>query len=222
LSSTLNKVETCAVIPFYNKEKTIKEIIEKTLQHVNCVIALDDGSIDDSVKKITKDGKIILLQNNNNRGKGYSLSLGFRKSIELNSEYTVTLDADIQHPPDLIQNFLEKLHDDDIIIGNRLESFEDMPLHRILINKLTSFLLSLKTKRKIEDSQCGFRVYRTKILSNIIPKFYGFEAESEIIINAIRKNYKTDYFNIPTIYEEEKSKMKSVQTITRFIKVLFI
>ena len=155
--------------------------------------------IDDSVIKITKDGKIILLQNNNNRGKGYSLSLGFRKSIELNSEYTVTLDADIQHPPDLIQNFLEKLHDDDIIIGNRLESFEDMPLHRILINKLTSFLLSLKTKRKIEDSQCGFRVYRTKILSNIIPKFYGFEAESEIIINAIRKNYKTDYFNIPTI-----------------------
>jgi glycosyltransferase involved in cell wall biosynthesis len=222
LSSILNKVETCAVIPFYNEEKTIKEIIEKTLQHVNCVIAVDDGSIDNSVKRIIKDDKVILMQNENNMGKGYSLSLGFRKSIELNSEYTVTLDADFQHPPDLIPNFLEKLHDNDIIIGNRLESLQDMPLHRILSNKLTSFLLSLKTKRKIKDSQCGFRVYRTKILRNIIPKFYGFEAESEIIVNAMRKNYKIDYFNIPTIYGEEKSKMKSVQAIAGFIRVLFI
>ena len=222
MNSTLNKIETCAVIPFYNEEKTIKEIIEKTRQYVDCVIAVDDGSIDNSVKKITKDGKVFILQNKNNMGKGYSLSLGFRKSIELNSEYTATLDADFQHPPELIPSFLEKLHDNDIVIGNRLESIKDMPVHRVLSNKLTSFLLSIKTKRKVLDSQCGFRVYRTKILSNIIPKFYGFEAESGIIINAIRKNYKIDYLNIPTIYREDKSKMRAAQAITGFIKVLFI
>lgn len=222
MSSISNKIETCAVIPFFNEEKTIKEIIEKTLQYVDCVIAVDDGSIDESVNKITKDSKVILLQNKNNRGKGYSLSLGFKKSIELNSEYTVTLDADYQHPPEFIPAFLEKLYDNDILIGNRLESLKDMPVQRILSNKLTSLLISLKTKKKVLDSQCGYRVYRTEILSNIIPKFYGFEAESEIIINAIRKNYKIDYFNIPTIYGKEKSKMKSAQAIVGFIKVLFI
>ena len=222
MNSTSNKNETCAIIPFFNEEKTIGEIVEKTLRYVDYVIAIDDGSDDNSSSKLSNKEKIVLIKNTANMGKGYSLSVGFRKSLELNSEFTITLDADFQHPPEYIPKFLEKLKENDVVIGNRLSDLKDMPLPRILSNKITSTLLTLKTKNKIVDSQCGFRGFRTKILSSIIPKFSGFEAESEIIVKAARNNYKIDFVDIPTIYGEEKSKMRSIQAITGFIKVLFI
>jgi hypothetical protein len=97
-----------------------------------------------------------------------------------------------------------------------------MPLHRILSNKISSGLLSLKTGQKILDSQSGFRGFRTKILNDILPSFSGYEAESEILINAARKNYKIGFVPIPTIYADEKSKIKPVQIIFSFFKTLFI
>ena len=222
MNNTLDRVETCAIIPFFNEEKTIEEIVEKTLSYVDCVIAVDDGSDDNSASKIAGNEKVVLIKNIVNRGKGYSLSIGFRKSIELNSDFTITLDADLQHPPEYIPKFLDKLKENDVVIGNRLNDFKNMPLQRILSNKLTSALLTLKTKNKIVDSQCGFRGYRTKILNSIVPKFSGFEAESEIIVKAARNNYQIDFVSIPTIYGNEKSKMRAVQAITGFIKVLFV
>lgn len=221
MNSILNRNKTCAVIPFFNEEKTIKEIVDKTSEYVDCIVAVDDGSQDNSASKIARNEKVFLIKNIVNKGKGYSLSVGFRKSIELNSDFTITLDADLQHPPEYIPKILEKLKENDVVIGNRLNDFKNMPLQRILSNKLTSTLLTLKTRNKIVDSQCGFRGYRTKILNSIIPEFTGFEAESEIIVKAARNNYKIDFVSIPTIYGNEKSKMKSVQAITGFIKVLF-
>jgi glycosyltransferase involved in cell wall biosynthesis len=222
LSNTLKEVETCAIIPFFNEEKTIKEIVDKTLQYVDCVIAVDDGSNDGSINKISKSVRVVVLKNKANMGKGYSLNLGFRKSIELHSKYTITLDADFQHPPEYIPKLIDKLNENDIILGNRLGNLRDMPAHRVLSNKLTSFLLTIKTKIKVADSQCGFRGYKTEILDSIIPKFLGFEAESEIIVNAARKNHKIDFIDIPTIYAMEKSKMRSFQAIKGFVRVLFI
>lgn len=222
MNSTLSRNETCAVIPFFNEEKTIEEIVDKTLKYVDYVIAVDDGSDDNSSSKISNHAKVVLIKNLFNRGKGYSLAAGFRKSIELNSEFTLSLDADLQHPPEFIPKFLEKLKENDVVIGNRLTDLKDMPFQRILSNKITSTLLTLKTKKKIVDSQCGFRGFRTKILSSIIPKFYGYEAESEMIVMAARNNYKIDFVSVPTIYSDEKSKMRSMGAIIGFIKVLFI
>lgn len=217
-----NQNKTCAVIPFYNEEKTIAEVIIRTLNFVDVVIAVNDGSIDNSVNNIYPDKKIILLENPVNLGKGSALNKGFMESIKRNFLYTFTLDADLQHPPESIPYFFSALENYDIVIGNRLGDIKDMPVQRILSNKITSFLLSKKTGKSILDTQCGYRAFRTKILQNILPSFSGYEAESEILINAARKNYSIGSVNIPTIYGEEKSKMKPFDAIVGFIRILFI
>ena len=211
----------CAVIPFYNEEKTIGEITEKTLSFVDFVICIDDGSTDDSLKKIPQSENVFVLKNNFNYGKGYSIKKGFEKSIELKTQFTITLDADFQHPPEFIPAFIEKLNNADIVVGNRLNDLSRMPFQRILSNKITSKLLSIKTGKKIIDSQCGFRAFKTEILKLILPSFKGFEAESEVLVKAASHNLKMEFINIPTIYGEEKSKMRPLQTINGFIKVLF-
>jgi glycosyltransferase involved in cell wall biosynthesis len=221
LSSPLKKNNVCAVIPFFNEENTIKEIIEKTFNYVDLIICIDDGSTDSSLSKIPVNENLIVLKNNVNSGKGFSLRKGFEKSIELNTNYTITIDADLQHPPEKIPFFIEQLKTKDLVVGNRLSNLSEMPLQRIMSNKITSKFLSLKTKTKIIDSQCGYRGFRTEILKLILPVYNGYEAESEMLVKAARNNLKISFIDIPTIYGNEKSKMRPVQAIKGFIKVLF-
>jgi len=108
------------------------------------------------------------------------------------------------------------------VIGNRLNDLEKMPLQRIVSNKLTSLLLTLKTGQRIVDSQCGFRVYKSNVLKTIKTFSFGFEAESEMIVYASRFGYKIGFVDIPTVYGQEKSKMNSIKAIIGFIKILFI
>ena len=217
---TQNKI--CAIIPFYNESKTINEIIQNTIPYVDLLIAVNDGSTDDSIDKIPNDEKIVLISYNENRGKGYALNKGFAEGAKRNCSYTITLDADLQHLPEYIPTFISAMDNFDIVICNRLENMKNMPLQRILSNKLTSYLLGKKTKQKLFDTQCGFRSFKTEILKDILPKFNGFEAESEILVRAYRKNYKIGFVSIPTIYGNEKSKMKAIQAIWGFIKVMMV
>ncbi len=210
-----------AVIPFYNESKNLNKIITETLSYVDVVIAVNDGSTDNSINQIPSSNKIILITSDKNYGKGHALTLGFKRSTEINSDVTVTLDADLQHDPKLISELIKMISNFEIVIGNRLNNLSAMPAHRILSNKITSSLLSIKTHQKIIDSQCGFRAYRTSILKDILPRSNGFEAESEILVSAAKKNYKIGFVDIPTIYGEEKSKMKNYETIKGFLKVLF-
>ena len=176
MNNTLKKNNVCAVIPFYNEAKTINYVIARTLHFVDCVIAVDDGSTDGSTEAIKESERVILISNLINTGKGFALNTGFRESIKNNFKITVTLDADLQHNPELIPVLIDGINSSDIIIGNRLNNLKSMPLQRIASNKLTSILLSLKTGQKLHDTQSGFRAYRTKILRDILPLSSGFEA----------------------------------------------
>lgn len=216
-----NKNNIAAVIPFFNESRTINQIVNNTLQYVDCVIAVDDGSTDDSSSKIPNNKNIALIKIKLNRGKGFALREGLNEGVKKGYTKLITIDADLQHNPDEIPLLISELNNFDIVIGNRLSNLVDMPLPRRMSNKITSFLLSLKTGNKIIDSQCGFRAYRAEVIKNIKTVKNGYEAESEIIIKASRKGYKIGFTHISTIYGNEKSKIRPVKTTFNFVKVLF-
>jgi glycosyltransferase involved in cell wall biosynthesis len=221
LNTIPKKLKIAAVIPFYNDQKTLPQLINRTLPFVDIIIAVNDGSTDNFLKDITINEKVVLISSKKNEGKGFAINRGLRKSIELRSDVTITLDADLQHPPESIPSLVDALEKNEIAIGNRLNNLKGMPVHRIVSNKITSFLLSFKLRQLISDSQCGFRAYKTEILHDIFPSAKGYEAETEILIKASRKRYRIGFVEIPTIYDNEKSKMNSFKTIKGFIRVLF-
>ncbi|MBK8946523.1 MAG: glycosyltransferase family 2 protein [Ignavibacteriae bacterium] len=215
-----NKNKICAVIPFYNEKSTLDKIISETLNFVDLLILVNDGSTDNWQTEIPTNEKLILISHENNLGKGAALKNGFTKSIELKTLFTITLDADLQHDPKQIPNFLNHIENYDCLIGKRETRNTQMPIHRRLSNYLTSKLLSIKTGTKILDSQSGFRAFKTNILENILPEYMGFEAESEMIVKLCKQNYKLGFISIPTIYGNDNSKMKAIPTILGFTKVL--
>lgn len=221
MNSLNQKIKVCAVIPFYNERDFIQDVITETLNYVDKVIAVNDGSTDGTEKLITEFERVQIISSDHNYGKGNALQIGFDESIKQNYNIIVTLDADKQHNPEYIPKLISYLTEFDCVIGNRLDDLEKMPLTRIMSNKLTSLLLTLKTGQRIVDSQCGFRAYKSNLLKAIKTFSYGFEAESEMIVYASRLGYKIGFVNIPTVYGQEKSKMNSIKATIGFIKILF-
>ena len=190
MNNSQNKNKLFVIIPFYNEHNTISEIINSVIKFADRIILVNDGSTDSWEKQIPDSKNISLISFPENRGKGSALNSGFRMSIELKSDFTLTLDADLQHNPSYIPNFIEKIKDNDIVVGFRNRSGSTMPIHRRLSNFLTSKMLAYKTGMDIKDSQCGFRIYKTGILESILPETSGFEAESEILVKAARQKLK--------------------------------
>jgi len=221
LNSLNQKPKVCAVIPFYNENDFLFDVVSETLNFVDKVIAVNDGSSDGSEKTINNLEQVQVISLNHNYGKGYALQVGFNESIKQNFDIAITLDADKQHNPAFIPEFISQLNYFDIVIGNRLNDTKNMPVQRILSNKITSSLLTIKTRQKILDSQCGYRGYKAELLKIVKSYSYGYEAESEMIIYAARSGFKIGFVNISTIYGNEKSKMNSVKAIFGFIKVFF-
>ena len=221
LSSLNQGNKCCAVIPFYNEKKFLRSVVVSALKFVDKVFAVDDGSYDDSYSEISGLKGVEIISLGKNYGKGYALQTGFNEAVNQNFDFIITLDGDNQHDPGFIPDFISGLKDYDIIIGNRLNDIKKMPFQRIFSNKITSLLLSLRTGNRILDSQCGFRAYRSKVLKNVKTTFYGYEAESEMILLSAKKNFSIGFVSISTIYGDEESKMKPLNAIKGFLEVYF-
>jgi len=212
----------CAVIPFYNEKETLNIVLQETIKYVQFVFAVNDGSDDGFIPDANNGLKIKFVNLDRNYGKGKALSAGFDEAISEGFENIITLDADLQHEPKYIPKLIQELKSFDIVIGNRLKNLKQMPIQRRISNMLTSFFLTVKTGQNILDSQCGYRAYRAEVVKRVKTELFGFEAESEILVKAAKNGFTIGFIDIPTVYGNEKSKMRPIEAIIGFLRVLFL
>lgn len=213
----------CVLIPVFNGEKTIKPVIEEIKNFTGNIIVVNDGSLDNTLQILEKLS-LRIISHPVNKGKGMSLRTGFDYVVkETSFDYVLVLDADGQHDPKFIPQFLETAQksDFDIIIGNRMHNLSAMPLIRQLTNKAMSFLISKIARQNIPDSQCGYRLIKRKVIEKIELKSSNFETESEILIKASEEKFKIGSLEISTIYTGQKSSINSIVDTLRFFKMLF-
>ncbi len=221
MNSSNQKTKVCAIIPFYNEKDFLFDVVTETLKFVDNVIAVNDGSTDGSEETIINMERVKVISLSRNYGKGFALQTGFNECIKNNYNAVITLDADKQHEPAYIPNFIFLLNSFDVVIGNRLNNTKDMPIQRILSNSITSLLLTLKTGKKIIDSQCGYRAYKTDVLKRVKSFSSGYEAESEMIIYCSRADFRIGFVDISTIYGNEKSKINPFKAILGFLNIMY-
>lgn len=187
------------------------------------IIVVDDGSTDKTRSLVEQSGATIIVHENN-RGKGAALRSGFSTALKYGCDAVITLDADLQHDPTYIVKFTELLKKKDdfgIIIGSRWRSGTRMPLDRRLSNRITSFLLSIRTGQKIPDSQSGYRLITREVLEKIITNEDRFMAETELLIKAASAGFKFGTVHIPTIYDDEGSHINKLNDTIKFISLYF-
>lgn len=208
----------CVIIPFYNEKDFIREVVEISAEYCNSIYVIDDGSTDGGASTIPDIQGVKIFTLEKNHGKGAALRLGFIQAIKDGFDTVITLDGDKQHNPEFIPKFMEALMDSSVVIGKRKFDTSIMPLHRILSNSISSFLISLKTGINVLDSQSGYRGFKCSLLKAILPLENGYVAETEMLIKASKYCDSFAWVDIPTIYGEEKSKMKNFETTLKFVK----
>jgi glycosyltransferase involved in cell wall biosynthesis len=207
-----------AVIPAYQAAATLAPVIGETRRHLP-VLVVDDGSSDGTSRVALEAGAEVLRQEPN-QGKGAALRAGFRRALAEGCEAVITLDADGQHDPSCVPDFLAawQARHAPLIIGRR--DFRRMPLSRRVANELGTATFSWAVGRPIADNQSGYRLVARPLLPLLLDSAErGFEFEVEMITLAIRAGLVIDWVSIPTIYEDQGSHIRPVAHVTNFLRV---
>jgi glycosyltransferase involved in cell wall biosynthesis len=212
------------VIPAYNEEQTISEVIRGLKRHgFATLIVVDDGSGDRTGELAGQEG-VILLRHILNRGLGGALGTGIAAALRLGAEVIVTFDADGQHDPDDIARLLDPIvtGEADVVIGSRMLEPIGMPYPRRLANWTANIVTYLLFRAWTTDSQSGLRAFSSQAAARIQIMTSGMEVSSEIIAETVKNRLKQKEVPVQAIYTDYSlSKGQSfkvgVQTLRKLI-----
>lgn len=202
---------TVACIPAYNVEKTIVDVIKRSLNFVDKVIVCDDGSSDSTSKNVEFTGAV-LIKHEKNLGKGAALKSLFKYARENKADVIVTIDGDGQFLPEEIEKLVKPIqnYQFDVVIGNRFLDKHEMPSYRKAGNKILDKFTKLAADLPFEDTQSGFRAYSKNAIEKITFSSNGFGVDSEIIIDAVNKGLKITEKYVTVLYNTgEKTSTKN-------------
>ncbi len=161
------------IIPAFNEQERLPLALSKIHSYCNSrgytyeVFLVDDGSTDSTIKVATdtplsKTGKLRILKNQRNRGKGYSVKRGIMAS---KGDYVLFSDADLSTPIGEVEKLFSALNEGfDIAIGSRsikgAQIKEHQPFYREYMGKIFNILVGVFALKGIIDTQCGFKLFK--------------------------------------------------------------
>lgn len=204
----LSEINGCIIIPTFNNAGTLENVLERiiAIDPVATIIVINDGSTDATAKILDKfTGTIQVLNNEINRGKGFSLVRGFRTAIESGFENAITIDSDGQHYPEDIPLMVEKAKKNSgiVIMGSRNMNQQGVPGKSSFGNKFSNFWFKIETWITLPDTQTGFRIYPLSPMKKMRFFTKKFEFEIEVIVRLAWKGVKFTPVPIRVTYDNE-------------------
>ena len=225
------------IIPVYNEEATIVEVLKRVLNEKvpgieKEIIVVDDGSTDSSKFKIlnSKITGVKKIFHKKNLGKGAAVKTGIKNST---GDYIIIQDADLEYHPKFIKFLLEPIFKKraKVVYGTRLKRMPNLKgeertlqfLVHYLGNRFLSFFTSILYGQWITDMETGYKLFPKKALNGVKLNAKGFELEPEITAKLMKKGYKI--FEVPITanprgYNEGK-KLNTIRDGTKAFWYLF-
>jgi glycosyltransferase involved in cell wall biosynthesis len=201
----MEQLKVCVIMPTYNNHKTLKRVLDSVLQYTSNVIVVNDGSTDSTAQILEGYSDLEQIHHSQNKGKGMAIRNGFKKALELNYNYAITIDSDGQHFASDIPSFIAALetHPGELLIGSRNMTQENVPKKSSFGNKFSNFWFWFETGNKLQDTQSGFRMYPLRK----IPVHYftnKFEFEIEVIVRSAWKGIPVKNIPVQVLYDPEE------------------
>lgn len=204
--NALSGLNGCVIIPTYNNEKTLRRVLDNTLEFTDEIIVINDGSTDSTAEILKEYSPIKIIHLPKNQGKGMALRTGFKEALKLGFDYAITIDSDGQHFPEDISVFVEEIHKNGeaLLIGDRNMEQEGIPGKSSFGNRFSNFWYRFETGIKLSDTQSGFRLYPILRMKNL--KFFTrkFEFEIEVIVKAAWAGIPVKNVPIQVLYDESE------------------
>ncbi len=175
-----------AVLPAYNLERSIAEIVARTRPFVDHVVVTADGSRDATGAAARAAGADV-PEPENVRGKGFALIKGIERAKALGAGIVVMMDSDGQHLPEEIPVLVQPILDGraELVSGSRmLGTLRTRPINRFgnHVLRILSFLL---TGKWLTDTETGFRAFTADTIFRMPLTARGYEIEGEIMMRAL-------------------------------------
>lgn len=220
------------IIPAFNEELRLKNTLQKIYNYLKNkefgyeIIVVDDGSVDSTSKTASlsllgQTNKLKILKNNVNKGKGYSVKRGI---MEAQGEYILFSDADLSTPIEELDKLLASIQPDaDIAIGSRgakgAQIKVHQPFYREYMGKFFNQLVKIFAVKGIKDTQCGFKLFKSKAAKSIAQKLKidGFAFDVEMLYLAQKNGLRIK--EIPVVWIN--SPTSKVNPLSDSLKMLF-
>ncbi len=204
------------VVPFYNENKHISQVIKGVSKYHLPMIVVDDGSTDDSGFKI-KDLRIrnlTLLTHKINLGKGAAMKTGAEYAFKNGADAVIFMDGDNQHNAKDLPKFVDALKTGkyEIVLGTRNFSY-GVPLVRFLGNKFAALVLVIFFRIYVSDVLCGYKALTKKAYKNICWESTGYGVETEMIARMGKTKLPYREVSVESIYHD---KTKGVTLLDAF------
>ena len=209
------------VVPAYNEQKVIKDIINNLLKKFPNVIVVNDGS-NDRTLEIINDIDIKVLSHEINLGVGAAVQTGFDYVTKIpNAKAVITFDADGQHLVDDAVAMAKEilLCDEGIIFGTRFPKHsKNIPKVKRFVLKLIAKITDLVTGVTLTDAHNGLKAYKISTIKKLELQFSSYSYESELITQVAKK--KIDYKEMPTDIKYTSYSIKKGQKLLNGLLII--
>ena len=197
--------KTIVVLPVYNEEKSLGNILPRVARQVDFLVCVNDGSRDRSLALLRRFARgrknTFIVDLPKNTGMAGALKQGFLFVLYLASkklagpgDIVVTIDADGQHKPEYIPALVRHLtaRKADVVLTRR--DFSVYPAYKIWGNRFLTFTNSLLSGQKYRDVESGLRLLKVKTLRPILGYYRGvkYSCAQEIALISARTGFKID------------------------------
>jgi glycosyltransferase involved in cell wall biosynthesis len=205
-----------ALIPAFNEESTIAEVVSGLAGIVDAVTVVDDGSTDATAERATTAGAAV-ISHERKSGKGAAVRTGLRAILATGCTHVLLIDADLQHKPEEARRLSEvaRATDATLVIGERQFVREGMPASRYHTNRIGSRALSSFVGVPVADTQCGFRLFKADPLRGLRLSARGYEIETEMLVKVRRRGGTIASAPVSAVYNGRPSRLRPIRDTTK-------
>jgi len=219
------------VIPTYNERDNVVLLIEQIVKLLpdSTILIVDDNSPDGTAEAL-RNLKIpnLTVFVRNERGLGSALRYGIKKALELETEFIVTMDADLSHNPMYLPQMTKMAieYNYDLVVGSRYISgggIENWSLSRRIISRGANYLFRLISHSPLKDNTSNYRVYsrRAGLLALECETANGYEFQICSVFKIIKSNLKV--IEYPIAFKDRKvgkSKLGISEILSWFLYII--
>lgn len=204
MESNQEQPSVWVIIPAYNEEKVIGQVVNDVLPVAHTVVVVDDASRDTTAEEALRNGALV-LNHRVNRGQGAALQTGIEYALEQGADIIVHFDADGQHQGADIPRFIGPIlrGEADVVLGSRfLSKRNTIPFIRSCVLKLGILFTWLYSGIKLTDTHNGFRAFSATSARSIRITENRMAHASEILHEIARQKLKCKEVPVSVLYTE--------------------